>query len=178
MLDLLEVLRNAVLITGLVLIMMLMIEYCNIGSHGSLFARLKSSGINQVLIGTLLGLVPGCIGGFAAVSLFTHKLLSFGALTAMMIASSGDEAFVMLATMPLKALLLFAILGALAIVTGLVCDRISLKSRILPFVPMAMRFTRSMTPPLPLHSGSLPTRMLSEGPPGSDCCCLQELRYL
>ena len=135
MLDLLEVLRNAVLITGLVLIMMLMIEYCNIGSHGSLFARLKSSGINQVLIGTLLGLVPGCIGGFAAVSLFTHKLLSFGALTAMMIASSGDEAFVMLATMPLKALLLFAILGALAIVTGLVCDRYLFKEQNFAFCP-------------------------------------------
>lgn len=135
MLDLLEVLRNAVLITGLVLIMMLMIEYCNIGSHGSLFARLKSSGINQVLVGTLLGLVPGCIGGFAAVSLFTHKLLSFGALTAMMIASSGDEAFVMLATMPLKALLLFAILGALAIVTGLVCDRYLFKEQNFAFCP-------------------------------------------
>lgn len=135
MLDLLEVLRNTVLITGLVLIMMLMIEYCNIGSHGSLFARLKSSGINQVLIGTLLGLVPGCIGGFAAVSLFTHKLLSFGALTAMMIASSGDEAFVMLATMPLKALLLFAILGALAIVTGLVCDRYLFKEQNFAFCP-------------------------------------------
>ena len=135
MLDLLEVLRNAVLITGLVLIMMLMIEYCNIGSHGSLFARLKSSGINQVLIGTLLGLVPGCIGGFAAVSLFTHKLLSFGALTAMMIASSGDEAFVMLATMPLQALLLFAILGALAIVTGLVCDRYLFKEQNFAFCP-------------------------------------------
>ena len=135
MLDLLEVLRNGVLITGLVLIMMLMIEYCNIGSHGSLFARLKSSGINQVLIGTLLGLVPGCIGGFAAVSLFTHKLLSFGALTAMMIASSGDEAFVMLATMPLKALLLFAILGALAIVTGLVCDRYLFKEQNFAFCP-------------------------------------------
>ena len=135
MLDLLEVLRNAVLITGLVLIMMLMIEYCNIGSHGSLFARLKSSGINQVLIGTLLGLVPGCIGGFAAVSLFTHKLLSFGALTAMIIASSGDEAFVMLATMPLKALLLFAILGALAIVTGLVCDRYLFKEQNFAFCP-------------------------------------------
>ena len=135
MLDLLEVLRNAVLITGLVLIMMLMIEYCNIGSHGSLFARLKSSGINHVLIGTLLGLVPGCIGGFAAVSLFTHKLLSFGALTAMMIASSGDEAFVMLATMPLKALLLFAILGALAIVTGLVCDRYLFKEQNFAFCP-------------------------------------------
>lgn len=135
MLDLLEVLRNAVLITGLVLIMMLMIEYCNIGSHGSLFARLKSSGINQVLVGTLLGLVPGCIGGFAAVSLFTHKLLSFGALTAMMIASSGDEAFVMLATMPLQALLLFAILGALAIVTGLVCDRYLFKEQNFAFCP-------------------------------------------
>ena len=135
MLDLLEVLRNAVLITGLVLIMMLMIEYCNIGSHGSLFARLKSSGINQVLIGTLLGLVPGCIGGFAAVSLFTHKLLSFGALTAMMIASSGDEAFVMLATMPLQALLLFAILGTLAIVTGLVCDRYLFKEQNFAFCP-------------------------------------------
>ena len=105
-----DVLRDTVLITGLVLIMMLMIEYFNIQSHGKWFSKLHNSKFNQVFLGSLLGLIPGCIGGFAAVSLFTHKMISFGALTAMMISSSGDESFVMLATMPGRALLLFAIL--------------------------------------------------------------------
>lgn len=135
MVEIVEVLRNTVLITGLVLIMMLMIEYCNIGSHGSFFAKLKASRVNQVFIGTLLGLIPGCIGGFAAVSLFTHRIISFGALTAMMIASSGDEAFVLLATMPLKALLLFAILAVIAILTGLLCDKFLFRSSNFAFCP-------------------------------------------
>ena len=42
----------------------------------------------------------------------------------MMIASSGDEAFVMLAMIPREALVLFAILFVLAIAVGIVTDRI------------------------------------------------------
>ena len=84
----LDVFRNSILITGLVLIMMLMIEYFNIHSHGRWFARIQDSKLKQIFLGSLLGLVPGCIGGFAAVSLYTHRLLTLGALVAMMISSS------------------------------------------------------------------------------------------
>ena len=114
--------RNAVLITGLVVVMMMMIESLNIESKGMVFKGLKKTRFGQVVIAALLGSVPGCMGGFATVSLYTHRMFSFGALVAMMIASSGDEAFVMLAMIPEKALLLFAILFILAIVVGMAVD--------------------------------------------------------
>jgi len=121
----LDVLRNSILITGLVMIMMLMIEYVNIHSHGKWFTKLRQNRYGQVILGAGLGIIPGCMGGFAAVSMYSHKLLSFGALVAMMIASSGDEAFVMLAMIPKEALLLMAILFVVAVVVGLLVDRFS-----------------------------------------------------
>ena len=92
--------QNTILITGLVTVMMLMIEYVNIQSKGIFFTKLTNSKFKQVLFGSALGIIPGCIGGFATVSLFTHGFLSFGALVAMMISSSGDEAFMILAMIP------------------------------------------------------------------------------
>ena len=118
-----DVLRNSILITGLVVIMMLMIEYFNIQSKGQWFAKLKGSGVKQILLGAALGLIPGCIGGFATVSLFTHRLISFGALIAMMICSSGDEAFVILAMIPQKAPLLFGVLFLIGITSGIIVDK-------------------------------------------------------
>ena len=125
----LDVLRNSVLITGLVMIMMLMIEYVNIHSHGKWFTRLRQNRFGQVVLGAGLGIIPGCMGGFAAVSMYSHKLLSFGALIAMMIASSGDEAFVMLAMIPKDALLLMGILFIVAVVAGLLIDRFAKPSK-------------------------------------------------
>ncbi len=122
-----DVLRNSILITGLVIIMMLLIEYFNIQSKGEWFAKLQGSGIKQIVLGSALGLIPGCLGGFAAVSLFTHRLISFGALVAMMICSSGDEAFVILAMIPWQGLLLFAILFVIAVCTGIIVDKFIFK---------------------------------------------------
>ena len=117
-----DVLRNAILITGLVTIMMMMIECLNVESRGRGLKWLRSSKAGQVIFSAILGSIPGCMGGFASVSLYTHGLISFGALVAMMIASSGDEAFVMLAMFPDKAWWIFLILLAIAVVTGLVTD--------------------------------------------------------
>ncbi len=117
-----NVLKNGVLITGLVIVMMLMIEFINVSSHGRWFKRLKGAPNKQVFLGALLGLIPGCVGGFAAVSLYTHRLIGFGALIAMMIASSGDEAFVMLALIPKDALILFGVLFVIAIISGLLIN--------------------------------------------------------
>ena len=133
MLDIiLEALCSAILISGLVVVMMMLIESFNVESRGRIFMGLRKSGFAQVLVSALLGSIPGCVGGFAAVSLYTHRMLSFGALLAMMIATAGDESFMMLALFPGKALWLFLILFTLAVVTGLIADRIWKGSRPLP----------------------------------------------
>ena len=112
------------LITGLVVVMMMMIESLNIESRGMLFKGLRRTKVGQVVVAALLGSVPGCMGGFATVSLYTHRLFSFGALVAMMIASSGDEAFVMLAMIPEQALLIFTVLFVVAVVVGIIVDQV------------------------------------------------------
>ena len=119
---LIDILRNSILITGLVVVMMMMIESLNIESKGLIFKGLKKTKTGQVVIGALLGSIPGCMGGFAAVSLYTHRMFSFGALVAMMIASSGDEAFIMLAMIPDQALILFALLFVIAVIVGILTD--------------------------------------------------------
>ncbi len=119
---LIDIIRNSVLITGLVVVMMMMIESLNIESGGMLFKGLQRTKFGQVVIGAFLGSIPGCMGGFATVSLYTHRLFSFGALVAMMVASSGDEAFVMLAMIPDQALMMFAGLFILAILVGVAID--------------------------------------------------------
>lgn len=118
-----DVLKNALLVTGLVMVMMMTIEYINVRSAGKWFGSLRNSKVKQVLLGALLGLIPGCVGGFAAVSLFSHGLISLGALVAAMIASSGDEAFVMLAMIPKTAVILFGVLFVIAFVSGMLVDK-------------------------------------------------------
>ena len=87
-----------------------------------MFSGLKNRRFGQVLLSAALGAIPGCMGGFASVSLYTHGLISFGALIAMMIASSGDEAFVMLAMFPGWSAWIFLILFVVAVAVGLLVD--------------------------------------------------------
>jgi len=116
---LLESLTGAVSITALVLVMMSVIEFINIENKGRWFKSLKDSPFRQVLTGTILGAIPGCVGGFASVSLYTHSIIGAGALVSTMIVSTGDEAFVLLATSPSLFFKLLAILCAIGFCTGL-----------------------------------------------------------
>ena len=118
-----EILKNTFLITSLVMVMMLLIEYFNVYSQGKLFSRLQHSPFGQIVLAALLGLIPGCIGGFAVVSLFTHNFMNFGALVAMMIATTGDESFFLFAMIPKQALWLNLILFVLAILVGLLINK-------------------------------------------------------
>ncbi|MDR3094079.1 MAG: putative manganese transporter [Bacteroidales bacterium] len=117
-----SILQNTVIITSFVLVMMLLIEYINVNTKGRWVTRFQGSGFRQILLAAVLGAIPGCLGGFAVVSLFTHNMVSFGALVACLTASFGDEAFAMLAILPKEALLLSAILFATAILAGLATD--------------------------------------------------------
>jgi hypothetical protein len=127
-----EILRQTIMITSLVLVMMLIIEYINVKSQGKWGENLKKTRFRQVLIAALLGLIPGCVGSFAVVSLYTHQVIGFGALVANMIAGSGDESFVMFSLFPQKALILNAVIFVIAIVVGLIVTAVVRKNIIEP----------------------------------------------
>lgn len=117
-----DILLNSIMITGLVCIMMMLIESIDLESKGHFFRGLRNSRISQIGVAALLGSIPGCIGGFAAVSLYSQRLIGFGALVAMMVASTGDEAFMLIAMEPQKALWIFLLLFAIAIAAGLLIE--------------------------------------------------------
>ena len=127
-----NILKHALLITVFVFVMMLLIDYFNVITNGKMSQSMKGSRGRQYLIASFLGSTPGCLGAFLNVSFYIHGLLSFGALVGGMIATSGDEAFVMLALFPDKALLLFAILFVLGIVLAWVSDKIAALLNIVP----------------------------------------------
>jgi hypothetical protein len=126
--DIFDIIRNSLLITGLVMVMMLVIEYVNVISGGQRLHNLQKSQFKQLLVAASLGLIPGCIGGFAIVSLFTHGIVNFGALTAVMIVSLGDEAFMMFAAIPETSILITVLLFAIAALTGFVINLFVKKS--------------------------------------------------
>jgi len=119
-----EVLEHALLITAFVFIMMLLVEYLNVQTKGSWQQKLKQSKNVQYLIGVVLGAIPGCLGSFTVVSLYAHRVVSFGALVATMIATSGDEAYVMLSMFPLKAVLLIAFISIVGFAVGIIVDKV------------------------------------------------------
>jgi len=122
--NLFESFIRALLITSFVFMMMVIIEYLNILLKGRLNARAFSSAWSKSALGGFLGATPGCLGAYANVTLYEHGVLSFGALVAGMIATSGDESFVMMSLFPGKFIILTAILFAVGIVTGLILDKL------------------------------------------------------
>ncbi|MFO8014892.1 MAG: putative manganese transporter [Phycisphaerae bacterium] len=127
--DLFGVFRHALLITGFVFVMMLVIEYLNVLTQGAWQRKLARHTWGQYVLASLLGATPGCLGAFAVVAMYTHGVLTVGAIVAAMVATSGDESFVMLAMMPKPALLLFGVLFALGIAAGALTDLVAGRKR-------------------------------------------------
>ena len=119
-----DIIKHTLMITSFVLMMMLLIEYINIQTQGKWQSSLKQSRFTQYILAAFLGVIPGCLGAFSVVSLYSHRMVSFGALVAAMIATSGDEAFVMLSMFPTEALWLNLILFVTAILTAYAVDLI------------------------------------------------------
>lgn len=120
-----HVLGETLLITGFVFAMMLLVEFINVMSAGVVLRRLRHGGLGTLAAAAAFGAVPGCLGSFAAVTLYVHGALPFGALVANMIATSGDEAFLMLALFPGRAVALFALLLVWGVLVGWVVQRLA-----------------------------------------------------
>ena len=113
-----HIFKHALMITGFVLMMMLIIDYINVQTQGIWNRKLQQKGWLQIILSASLGVIPGCLGAFTVVSLYTHRIVNFAALVAAMIATFGDEAFVMFAMMPERALILTIIVFITALLTG------------------------------------------------------------
>ncbi len=113
------------MITGFVAVMMLVIEYLNVLSAGKWQERLSRQRWGQYVLAAFLGAVPGCLGAFAVAAMYAHRRLSLGAVVATMIATAGDESFVMFALIPRTALLLHGLLFAIGLLAGAITDTLA-----------------------------------------------------
>ncbi|MCD6441313.1 MAG: arsenic efflux protein [Candidatus Marinimicrobia bacterium] len=118
-----ETFKESMMITGFIFTMMLVIEYINIQTKGTWRDAIKERPWGQYLIAALLGATPGCLGAFTVVALYSHRVVSLGAVVAAMIATSGDEAFLMFAMFPGKALLLTGIIFIIGALSGFLVDK-------------------------------------------------------
>ena len=137
---LISTVKHALMITGFVGVMMLVIEYVNVLTQGRWQERIARRRWGQYLLSALLGATPGCLGAFAVVAMYSHRTLSVGAVVAAMIATAGDESFVMFAMIPTTALPLHGILFLLGIVSGALTD-VLLGRRLTSRLSCAAEFT-------------------------------------
>ncbi len=117
-----ESVKHALTITSFVFVMMLIIEYVNVLTRGDWQDSLQKYPWMQYLLAAFLGATPGCLGAFTIVALYAHNAVRFGALVTVMIATSGDEAFVMLSLFPGTAIILTLILMLIGMVAGFLTD--------------------------------------------------------
>jgi len=103
--------------------LMIVVEFLEVKLKDKIREKITKNHISQIVIASFLGAVPGCMDAFFVVSLYVHGLVGFGALTAVMLSTAGDEAFIMLAMIPETALLIFAVCILLGIVGGFSADK-------------------------------------------------------
>jgi len=116
--------EHALKVILLVFVMMVAVDLLNVWTRGKLTLFLKGGSWRQYLLSSFLGATPGCGGAFMNVSLYVHGLISFGALVGGMIATSGDEAFLMIAMFPREAFMLFGLLFVSGVVFSWITDKI------------------------------------------------------
>ncbi len=122
--------KHALMITSFIFVMMLLVEYLNVLTSGGWQKRLANKVWGQYILASFLGIIHGCLGAFNVVAMYSHGMLTLGAVVAAMIATSGDEADVMLAMIPKQALLITGFLFAVGIMAGFLTDIFISKSTI------------------------------------------------
>jgi len=127
-----HILNHSVMITLFVFVMMLMVDYVNVLTNGKFSTMIQVNKFRQYTLSSFLSATPGCLGAFMNVSFYVHGLITFGAMVGAMIATSGDEAYVMLKMFPKTAIALFLLLFGLGIVFAYITDRLAPLFKIAP----------------------------------------------
>ncbi|MDN3389925.1 putative manganese transporter [Pseudoalteromonas sp. APC 3691] len=90
------------------------------------------SPILEISFAAVLGALPGCGGAIIVVTQFTKGQASFGAIIAVLTATMGDAAFLLLATRPTEGLLIMGIGLVVGTFSGLLVNTIHKKNFLRP----------------------------------------------
>jgi hypothetical protein len=101
---------------------LLIFGYIDFLQQGALVEKIENSKKYQPLIGSLLGILPGCGGSIFLMPLYLKGTVTFGAIIATLIATAGDSAFVTLTQAPKIFLLITAICFVVGTITGYIVD--------------------------------------------------------
>ena len=78
----------------------------------------------HVIMASLLGALPGCGGAIIVVTQYIQGRISFGSLVAVLTATMGDAAFLLLAKEPGTGLFIFTLGASVGVLTGYTVDKI------------------------------------------------------
>mgnify|MGYP001263982645 CR=1 FL=1 len=78
----------------------------------------------HVIMASLLGALPGCGGAIIVVTQYIQGRISFGSLVAVLTATMGDAAFLLLAREPGTGLFIFTLGASVGVLTGYTVDKI------------------------------------------------------
>ncbi|CZF81311.1 putative manganese transporter [Grimontia marina] len=90
--------------------------------HGAWVSRLAKKKNLQVVFSAAMGALPGCGGAIVVITQFVRGNLSFGSVVAVLTATMGDAAFLLLATRPSDGIFMIGLGFAVGLVSGQIVD--------------------------------------------------------
>jgi len=129
-------LSETINITLIILVLMIVIEFLVLKYEKQLLKFFSKNKFWSYPLASFFGIIPGCIGTFAMDTFYMAGLLGFGGLMSTMIATSGDESFIMISMMMAgeisfnSVILLLVSLFILGIFGGLLTNYLKKKFKI------------------------------------------------
>lgn len=106
-----DVFRQAIMITGFVFVMMLVIEYINVQTKGLWHTQFLGNNRKQYIVAALLGVIPGCLGAFTAVSLFSHRSISQDGHGSLPLLAESKRGFLYVKSVNMVVALVVGVMG-------------------------------------------------------------------
>jgi len=95
-----------------------------LSKQNALSELIRSHSRYQVLFAAAMGALPGCGGAIVIITQYVSGRVSFGAVVAVLTATMGDAAFLLLAAQPMTGLFIIAIGCVVGLISGLIIDAI------------------------------------------------------
>lgn len=115
---------------ALISISILLFGYINYKTSGKFIDLISKNKKYQPLIGSVMGVLPGCGGSIVLMPLFVKQKVSFGTIVASLISSMGDSAFLLIVS-DFKSYVIISIISLITgIITGYIVDSFNLEEKL------------------------------------------------
>ncbi|NMB34763.1 MAG: arsenic efflux protein [Firmicutes bacterium] len=109
-------------VTAFVGAILLLFSYIDYKRQETFVNTIAKSEKYQPLIGSLLGIIPGCGGSILVMPLYVKGTVTFGTVVATLIATTGDSAFILLTQTPRDFLIITPICFIVGAAVGYIVD--------------------------------------------------------